>query len=127
MLARRLFACVLLLLLVFQPAAATVCANAMRAQASSEAGSQAEMPCHHGGIDATHSAQAQDDGAQQHASADASHEGCASAACGLCSALAQTLPPVAAVSQHEKLAASPASRFISFVPEGLQRPPSIRA
>lgn len=124
---RRLLACLLLALLSLQPAAAaTLCAHAAAADTSAAQSQAADMPCMHGQSDqAMAPAPAASDAA---APGDlGAHSCCASAVCVMCSIVATSRPLPQGASRHEKLGVSHAARFTSFVPEGLQRPPSPRA
>jgi hypothetical protein len=131
--ARRLLACLLLLLLVFQPAAAvTLCPHAMSSAASAEAGpagaAQAEAPCVHGDMSAMQAdAPAGDAQGDMAGDAPPQHSCCVSFVCGPGGVLPQAASPVAGQGRHERLAAMAAPQYISFVPEGLQRPPSFLA
>ena len=126
---RRIFIAFLLLLLAVQPAAAvTVCPHAMNAEVAPAAAVPAEMPCHHGETAAQEDMGASGEMAPGLAGGDGPrHSCCVTFACGLCSGLPQAAPVMSGASRHEKLAAAPASRFVSFVPDSPQRPPSIRA
>ena len=120
---RRLFACFLLLLLASQPTAAmTVCPHAQSgaAMAAMSQDAEPEQPCMHG--------------EQAAARADVAAAGdtpaqscCVSVACGMSSAVPHLPGAPAAISRHEPLNVAFDTSFISFVPEGLQRPPSSRA
>jgi hypothetical protein len=120
---RRFFAFVLLVLLPLQATAVvTICPHSKLAAASVSAAAPAADHCLHGSSGAVLDQRADGQGEQNPQSCCA-----AISACAMCTVAVsmQRLPRVKHTPQTSDFFLS--SQFTSFIPEGLQRPPSILA
>ncbi len=108
----------LLLLLPLQAfAAVTACAHAKAPQAAAMEGMEnCQMAQDNAGTD----------GASK-SGGESPQSCCATMACAICSALASAPRLPASVAAHEQSGPLIFPQYTSFIPDGLQRPPTIRA
>ncbi|MDB5812524.1 MAG: hypothetical protein JWN94_4646 [Betaproteobacteria bacterium] len=112
----RFFACVLLVLLPMQALAATAMCPHAKAAPTAAMEAMEHCPQATGGMD---NAPSTSDGSQQSC--------CAGVTCAMCSALLSMALPSKSIAVHEQSNFFVPAQYVSFIPDGLQRPPAILA